>query len=91
MKKDKKIKMAIAGGIIIIAVITILAQPKKIKHTYEPATDITEIRACVKELTGSSKIDLDELLNNEQLLSDVTRFCLKTVEDRGAVLSELAK
>lgn len=79
------------GGIIIIAAVIMFAQPKKIKHTYNPVTDLTEVRECVEKVTGSPKLDIEELTQNQQLFADVYRFCLKTIEDIETALQELVQ
>ena len=91
MKKNKTTAVVIVVGIAVIAAFIILAQPKKIKHTYKPATDITEIRECVKKVTGSPKLNIEALSQDQQMLADVYRFCLKTVENIEETLQELAQ
>ena len=85
--------IAIMGGIIVIAVVIILVQPKNVEHTYEPATDVTKIRECVEKITGSPKLDVEGLSQSQQPFTetDVYRFCLKTVEDIEAAIRELAE
>ena len=91
MNKSKVAGIAIAGSIIVIVAIIMFAQPKKIKHTYEPATDLTEIRECVKKVTGSPILNIEELAQNQQMFAYIYRFCLKTAEDIEATLLELAQ
>ena len=85
------IGIVIAGvGIIVVATIMI-AQPKKINHTYEPATDITQIKECITKITGSESIKIETLTQDEALFADVYRFCLKTVDDIEATLQQIAQ
>ena len=66
---------------------------KKVNYEFEPVSvnEIDRIRGCVKEVTGSETLDIEELLKDQILLSDVYRYCLKTVEDQEAILKELAR
>ncbi len=91
MNKNKTTSIAIAGGIIVIVAIIIFIQPKRIEHTYEPVTDVTEVRECIKKITGSPKLDIEELSQNQELFADIYRFCLKTVEDLETTLRELSQ
>ena len=50
-----------------------------------------KIRECVRRITGNTKIDVENLMKDQILLSDVYRYCLKTVDDVEAVLKELTK
>ena len=90
--KNKIIGVLIAG-IIIIATVIIIIQPKRVNYTYEPATDLTKIRECITTITGSPKLDIPTLSQDQTLLTDVYRFCLKTVdkENLEAVLKQLAQ
>ena len=90
MNKNKTVGIAAVVGVTIIVGI-MLTQPKKIKHTYEPVTDIEAVKKCVEEITGEPKLNIEELSQNEQLLNDVNRFCLKTVEDKEATLVQLTQ
>ncbi len=90
MNKNKAIGIAVVVGVTILVGI-MLTQPKKIKHTYDPVTDIEAVKKCVEEITGKPKLDIEELSQNEQLLNDVNRFCLKTVEDKEAILIQLTQ
>lgn len=86
-------------GMLIVVVIAILVTVKivndqpKVQHEYTPipTSEIEEIKRCVRSVTGSESLNVEELLKDQILLSDVYRFCLKTVEDTEAVLKELAK
>ena len=95
MSKKKKrrsvVGMVLAVIVIIVGIFILLTQPKKVEYTYEPVTDIAQIRECVKKVTGSSRLDIEALSQDQALLSDVYRFCLKTVEDIEATLAELAQ
>ena len=90
MNKNKTIGIAIVVGVTIIVGI-MLTQPKKIKHTYEPVTDLTKVRNCITQITGSPTLDIEALTQDEVLFADVYRFCLKTVNDIESALQQLAK
>ena len=91
MDKNKKMGIAIGVGIIITVTAIIFAQPKKVQHTYQPATDLTQIRECIEKITGDSKLDIKALTQDQALFADVYRFCLKTVEDIETTLKALAQ
>ena len=91
MDKNKKIGIAIGVGVIIVVAAIIFAQPKKVQHTYTPATDLTQIRECVEKITGDPKLDIEALTQDQALFADVYRFCLKTVEDIETTLKALAQ
>ena len=95
MNKQNTIIIAIIAAAVLLIVIFIgySNMPKKVVYEYEPVQieDIAQIRECVGRITGSTKIDVEELVKDQILLSDVYRYCLKTVDDVEAVLKELAK
>ena len=66
---------------------------KKIDYEYDPIpiTEIEQVRECIAKVTNTEDFDIEEVLKDQILLSDVYRYCLKTVEDIEAVLFELAK
>ena len=94
MNKQNTIIIAIIAATILIAIFIVYSNmPKKVVYEYEPVQieDIAQIKECVGRVTGSTKIDVEELVKDQILLSDVYRYCLKTVDDVEAVLKELAK
>ena len=88
MNKHKKITIVIIAALVIMLATFFITKPKKITHTYEPATDIGEIKNCIKSITGSETLTL-EITQNQQLFTDVYRFCLKTVDDIEETLKAL--
>lgn len=85
----KNVGIAIAATVIGIAIIVTVAQPKKI--TYEPVTDIAQVRECVTKVTGKSSIDIEELTQDQTLFSNIYRYCLKTVDDIEGTLKALTQ
>ena len=78
-------------GIVIIVTVIILMQSKRIDYTYESVTDLTQVRECITEITGSPELDVEKLSQDQELFADVYRFCLKTVDNIEAAIKQLAQ
>ena len=92
-KRNTVIITIVATVILIVIFFGYNNMSKEVDYEYEPVQieDIDEIRECVRRITGNTKIDVENLMKDQILLSDVYRYCLKTVDDVEAVLKELTK
>ena len=92
-KKAIGITIAVAAAVITIVISIAVSRTKEVTYEYTPIPtgEIKQIRTCVKEITGTETLNIEELTKDQILLSDVYRYCLKTVEDTEAVLKELTK
>ena len=93
-KKAIKITIGITAVAVIIIGLTVISNKMSgVNYEYEPVSidEIQQIRECVTKVTGTQKLDIEELVKDQILFSDVYRYCLKTVDDVEVVLKKLAK
>lgn len=82
--------MLIGTALVIIGITVMVTMPKKVQYEYEPVMDTEQVRECVTRITGNPKLDIEELLKDKIQLSDIYRYCLRTVDDIEKVLLELS-